>query len=204
MNSFHHRVLGTEVEAQAVRSCSAQVADEVLESVPMNVARIGHELTELVHDEGDVWTRPASDKICQGDEAGVFGGTGSVLAYSRPLYVCVSVLCLGVCVFHMSVWVCRMGGVGARRVTVELWPLRRKRLREALPLERFPHRRLVKRPFLIHFSFRRASSASHLIPVTYRVSQLLTGYEPNERNGHRHYSSHFATHVRSHHRRGPC
>src|SRR6185437_6868842 len=75
MQSRHIGILA-EVVGEA-HSCSAfEVAQEMLESLPVHSTRIGHVLAQLVDDKSDVRASPTGDEVCESNQAAVLLAIG--------------------------------------------------------------------------------------------------------------------------------
>ena len=67
--------IGSELEEEAFGLRSLEIANQILEHMPMGLARVCHELAEFVDGESNIWASPTREEICQRDQTAVLGCT---------------------------------------------------------------------------------------------------------------------------------
>ena len=77
------KLILAEVVGEANTNSSFEVANQVLESLPVSHPWIGHVLAELVHSVGDIGASPARNEICKSDQAAVQGAVFGSLGRFR-------------------------------------------------------------------------------------------------------------------------
>src|SRR6185437_11976628 len=75
-----------KVITQSKMNSAFEIAQQVFESCPVNRTRVGHELAQFVHGEGNIRPGPVGDEVCESYEFAVLGAALRVRSFRAVLF----------------------------------------------------------------------------------------------------------------------
>ena len=76
MKAMHRTCTG--IVTQSNIASAFEIAQQVLESLPVSGPRVGHKLAQLVHGERNVRTSPVCNKICECHQRAILGAISRI------------------------------------------------------------------------------------------------------------------------------